>query len=97
MFRHDPAGRDDQGEFQFLAQFAKHVHKAATQSLAAKQLDTPIDARGDKLLVARSVMPVLQRHGRRKYNPHMEIENPKTQASEGLRQGAGDADCRVNL
>jgi hypothetical protein len=32
MFRHDPAGRDDQGEFQFGAQFSKRVDEVASQS-----------------------------------------------------------------
>lgn len=67
MLRHEhPA---DQGEVQLRAQFAKRIDKVASQSLAARQLDTPIDARSDKPLVARSVMPVVQRHGRGKYFP----------------------------
>jgi hypothetical protein len=88
MFPHDSAGRDDQSEVQFRAQFAKHIDEVASPSLAAKQLDTPIDARGDKLLVARRVMPVVKRHGRSKYNPNVKLDNPKTHASEGLHQPA---------
>ena len=70
MFRHEhPA---DQGEFQFRAPLAKHVHEVAGQSVARKELGAPIDARGDKLLPARSISPVIKGHGRRKYNPNME-------------------------
>ncbi len=69
-----------------LQQSVPPPDKVASQSLAAKQLDTPIDARGDKLLVARSVMPVIKRHGGAKYDADVELDNPQTQASEGLRQ-----------
>ena len=87
-----PALRDqhptNQREFQFRAQFAKHVDKVASQSLAAKQRHTPAGARGDKLLVARRTAPVVKRHGRSRYNPNVELDKPRTQASEGLRQPA---------
>jgi hypothetical protein len=49
------------------APFAKHVDEVASQSLAAKQLDTPIDARSDKLLVARRIVAMIEGHGKGKY------------------------------
>ncbi len=49
------------------AQFEKHVDKVTSQSLAAKQRDTPIDARGDRLLVARRIVAMIEGHGKGKY------------------------------
>jgi hypothetical protein len=63
MIRHQ--NPTDQGKMHFGSQLAKHVHKMAGQSVAAKQLDAPVDAGGDKLCLPKRKMAMVYRHGRK--------------------------------